>query len=63
MNNFNSVDVLLAYFDPGPGRLLLQMVLGGTAGLLVFAKYLWDQALLRRRKPVKVEAERTAPRA
>jgi len=40
------------------------MVLGGTAGLLVFAKYLWDQAFLRQRKPatVKVEAERPAPR-
>jgi hypothetical protein len=64
MHHFSSMDVVLAYFDPGSGSLLLQMVLGGSAGLLVFAKYLWDRALLRRRKPatVKVEAERPAPR-
>lgn len=34
---------LLAYFDPGTGSLLLQMLVGGSAGLLVFAKYLWEQ--------------------
>jgi hypothetical protein len=36
--------VLLAYFDPGSGSLLLQAVIGGTAGLFVFAKYLWESA-------------------
>ncbi len=33
---------ILAYFDPGAGSLLLQALVGGGAGLLVFAKYLWD---------------------
>lgn len=34
----------LAYFDPGSGSLLLQAIVGGSAGLLVFAKYIWDSA-------------------
>lgn len=32
---------LLAYFDPGQGSLLLQTLVCGSAGLLVFANYLW----------------------
>jgi hypothetical protein len=32
---------VLAYFDPGSGSLLVQALVGGGAGLLVFAKYLW----------------------
>jgi len=35
---------LLGYFDPGSGSLLLQAVIGGTAGLFVFAKYMWESA-------------------
>lgn len=38
------MDTLLAYFDPGSGSLLLQALVGGTAGLFVFAKYLWETA-------------------
>ena len=43
---------LLAYFDPGSGSLLIQMLVGGSAGLFVFAKYLWNSAMngLRVRK-------------
>ncbi len=33
---------ILAYFDPGSGSLLVQAIAGGTAGLLVFGKYVWD---------------------
>lgn len=33
--------LLLAYFDPGSGSLVLQSLVGGAAGLLVFGKYLW----------------------
>jgi hypothetical protein len=49
----SSIDVVLAYFDPGSGSLLVQALVGGTAGLLVFAKYLWDSApaFFRARKP------------
>jgi hypothetical protein len=43
---------LLAYFDPGSGSLLLQVLVGGSAGLVVFARYLWEAApsLLKGRK-------------
>ena len=45
---------MLAYFDPGSGSMLVQLLVGGVAGLAVFARYLWDHfgvsALLRRRK-------------
>lgn len=36
------MSALLAYFDPGSGSLLLQMLVGGSAGLFVFARYLWE---------------------
>jgi hypothetical protein len=38
------MSVLFAYFDPGPGSLLVQALVGGTAGLIVFGKYLWNSA-------------------
>jgi hypothetical protein len=38
LNQFSAV---LAYYDPGAGSLLLQAILGGTAGLIVFTRYLW----------------------
>ena len=38
------MSMLLAYFDPGSGSLLLQAVVGGAAGLFVLVKYLWDLA-------------------
>ncbi len=46
------MSVLLAYFDPGSGSLLLQVIVGGTAGLFVFARYLWESmpTMLRVRK-------------
>jgi hypothetical protein len=31
----------LAYLDPGTGSLLLQAIVGGTAGVLVFVRYIW----------------------
>ena len=33
---------LLAYLDPGTGSLLIQALVGGSAGLMVFARYLWE---------------------
>jgi hypothetical protein len=44
---------MIAYFDPGAGSLLLQALVGGGAGLLVFAKYLWEsygRSILARRR-------------
>lgn len=54
------MSTMLAYFDPGSGSLLIQAILGGTAGLVVFAKYLWDIAS---RKPQNREGGMVAPLA
>ena len=35
-----------AYLDPGSGSMLLQIVLGGTAGLAVLIKLYWQRLLL-----------------
>jgi hypothetical protein len=35
---------ILAYFDPGSGSLLVQAIVGGAGGLIVFGKYLWNSA-------------------
>ncbi len=32
---------VLAYFDPGSASLLMQALVGGGAGLIVFGRYLW----------------------
>lgn len=37
----------LAYLDPGAGSLLLQALAGGSAGLIVFLRHLWNQWKLR----------------
>jgi hypothetical protein len=34
-----------AYIDPGSGSMLLQLLLGGVAGLLVLAKLYWQRLL------------------
>ena len=34
-----------AYLDPGSGSMLLQLVLGGFAGLVVIAKLYWRRLL------------------
>ena len=47
MENIPFVTPLWAYFDPGSGSLVLQAVVGGAAGLVVFAKYLWTTAAPR----------------
>lgn len=38
------MSIVIAYFDPGAGSLLMQALVGGTAGLLVFGRYLWESA-------------------
>ncbi len=44
--------IVVAYFDPGSGSILLQALVGGSAGFFVFIKWLWDSAgpRMRRRK-------------
>ena len=41
------MNLLLAYFDPGSGSMLVQAIAGGAAGLLVFGKYVWDTFITR----------------
>ncbi len=31
----------LAYLDPGTGSMLLQAIVGGSAGLYVFVRHMW----------------------
>lgn len=38
-----------AYIDPGSGSALLQLILGGIAGIGVVAKLYWDQVKTRYR--------------
>jgi hypothetical protein len=36
---------LFAYFDPGSGSMLLQVILGGSAAVAVAVKLWWRQVL------------------
>lgn len=44
----------LAYFDPGSASLLMQALVGGSAGLIVFGRYLWMSLLGHRLAPNSV---------
>lgn len=33
--------ITLAYLDPGSGSMLLQALVGGAAGIMVFARHLY----------------------
>lgn len=37
------MNLLLAYFDPSAGSLLLQALVGGFGGVVVAGRYLWMQ--------------------
>lgn len=50
-----------AYIDPGSGSVLLQLLLGGIAGIGVVAKLYWDQVKTRCRS-LFGRAERTGDR-
>lgn len=41
MESFTNVNFVLGYFDPGSGSLVLQALIGGGAGLVVFGNYVW----------------------
>lgn len=34
---------ILAYIDPGAGSLLIQLVIGGIAGLAALIKFRWNR--------------------
>ena len=48
-----------AYLDPGSGGLLLQLLLGGVAGMVVIMKLYWHRflVLIGRKEPVVSEDE------
>ena len=53
-----------AYLDPGTGSMILQVVLGGVAGLVVALRLYWHRILAMmgiRQKPVPEEAVAEAP--
>jgi hypothetical protein len=60
----DSMNSVLAYFDPSAGSLLLQALVGGFGGIAVFGRYLWIQFLgssptagaLTRSQEIKVPA-------
>jgi hypothetical protein len=45
MNPTDSVQPILAYLDPGAGSMMLQVLLGGSAALLVVLKLTWRRLL------------------
>jgi len=54
LSTFNPVQPALAYLDPGTGSMVLQLLLGGIAGVIVIVKMYWERvATLFRRKPHK----------
>ncbi len=50
-----------AYLDPGSGSLLLQMILGGLAGVAIAGKLFWTRILdvigFKKSKAVKGESD------
>ena len=54
---------LVAYLDPAAGSLLLQIILGGVAGLALVLKLFWHRilSLLGIRKPVDETVEGDEP--
>ena len=55
---FGLGDSALAYIDPGSGSMLLQLLLGGIAGVGVVLKLYWRQfiGLFRRSSPKDPES-------
>lgn len=40
---FNSSNEAWAYLDPGTGSMVLQLLLGGAAGVVVVVKLYWEK--------------------
>jgi hypothetical protein len=47
MNFTAALRPLLAYLDPGAGSMMLQVLLGGSAAVLVIVKLTWRRLLAR----------------
>ena len=44
--------LIFAYLDPGTGSMLLQAIVGGSAGLMVLVRHLWRTVRVSR-KPLE----------
>jgi len=51
----DSLLVYLAYLDAGSGSLLLQLLVGGLAGLAAFARFRWTRIRSRFSRSAKAE--------
>lgn len=45
------MNLLLAYFDPSAGSLLLQALVGGFGGVIVLGRYTWTHFMRYKRTP------------
>jgi hypothetical protein len=45
MHSIPDIPAVLAYLDPGAGSMMLQVLLGGSAALLVVLKLTWRRLL------------------
>lgn len=54
------MSTLFAYMDPGTGSMLLQLLVGGTAGLAVFGRHLWQSLVERFHRNPSTQVERVS---
>ena len=47
MHLSTAIQPALAYLDPGAGSMILQLLLGGSAAILVVLKFTWRRLLAR----------------
>ena len=48
---------MIAYLDPGTGSIVLQVIVGGIAGIAVFFKLLGHKLMFWKKTPKKDELE------
>lgn len=46
------MNLIIAYFDPSAGSLVLQALVGGFGGIVVVGRYLWMQLVNSNPAPV-----------
>jgi hypothetical protein len=59
---FGFEDSALAYLDPGTGSMVLQLLLGGIAGVVVILKLYWRRFVGLFRGNAREESEKYSPK-